>query len=154
MASPILLLVEDSVEDVQLIVSALEKVIPAELIAVCDSGEKAVDYLLGGEERPPLPEGTLPLALPLLILLDLNLPRMGGLEVLQRIRSDPATSLLPVVVLSASVEQRDIQAAMLAGANSYMRKSLDHGRLAEHVRLAARYWLELNIGPPENPPKL
>ena len=153
MASLILLLVEDSVEDVRLIVSALGKVIPADQIMVCETGEKAVDYLLGGDERPPLAAGVPPQGLPRLVMLDLNLPRMGGFEVLRRIRAHAATRLLPVVVLSASVEQRDIRAANRAGANSYMRKSLDHGKLADDVQSLARYWLELNIGPPEPTPK-
>ena len=151
MPSPLLLLVEDSAEDAKLIVSALGKVIATEQIAVCESGEKALDYLLGGGDRPPLPAGATPPSLPRLVLLDLNLPRMGGFEVLRRIRNDPRTRLLPVVVVSASVEARDIRAATLAGANSYMRKSLDHNRMADHVQLLARYWLDLNIGPPDTP---
>ena len=152
MASPLLMLVEDSAEDVRLIVSALDKQIPADQIVVCDSGEKALDYLLGGDDRPVLSVGALPAPLPQLILLDLNLPKMGGIEVLRRIRSEASTRLLPVVVLSASVEQRDISSASRAGANSYIRKSLDHGRLADNVQILARYWLGLNVSPPEQSP--
>ncbi len=86
--------------------------------------------------------------MPRLVLLDLNLPRISGLEVLRQIRATEATRLLPVIVLSASVEQRDVRAAVQRGANSYMRKSLDFVKLSESMALLARYWLELNIPPP------
>lgn len=139
-----LLLVDDSPEDVQLILHALRGVLSPEHVAVSHSGEDALDYLFGRGihvARDPRSQ-------PRLILLDLILPRMSGLKVLQHIRADDATRLLPVVIVSASVEQKDIRAAMQAGASSYIRKSLDYAKLNESMMLLARYWLELNIPPP------
>ena len=81
------------------------------------------------------------------VLLDLNLPRVSGLDVLRELRANAETRLLPVAILSASVEQRDIRAAMQAGANTYIRKSLDYAKLQESMLLLARYWLDLNIQP-------
>ncbi|MDD5295366.1 MAG: response regulator [Rhodocyclaceae bacterium] len=143
MPGPTLLLIEDSDEDVALILSALEKILPRDQVLVVQSGEAALDYLFPSDERP-VPEHGVGLRL---VLLDLNLPEISGLEVLRRIRSGVGTVLLPVVVLSASVEQRDVRSATQAGANSYVRKSLDHARLGEAIQALVRYWLELNVSP-------
>lgn len=148
MPSPVLLLVEDSVEDAALIVSALEDVIPAGQIKICGTGEEALDYLLQDDERPARSLSGRSSSLPQIVLLDLNLPRMSGLQVLQGIRADDRTRLLPVIVLSASVEQKDVRTATQAGANSFIRKSQDHARLADAIQVLAHYWLELNIAPP------
>lgn len=139
-----LLLVDDSPEDVQLVLHALRGVLPTDQVAVCHSGEDALDYLFARGAHAQQQNRSQPR----LILLDLILPRMSGLKVLQQIRANTATRLLPVVIVSASVEQRDIRAAMAAGASSYIRKSLDYAKLNESMVLLARYWLELNIEPP------
>lgn len=139
-----LLLVDDSPEDVQLILRALHRVVPDDEVAVCADGQEALDYLLaeGNHAGRNINEQ------PKVILLDLNLPKVGGLEVLHRLRAAQATRLLPVVILSASVEQRDVRAAAQLGANSYVRKSLDYAKLSDTVTLLARYWTGLNIPPP------
>jgi CheY-like chemotaxis protein len=142
MSNPILLLIEDSAEDVDLILSALEKILAREQVRVMPSGEAALDYLTS-EERP-VPGNSTTLRV---VLLDLNLPGMPGLEVLRRIRSGPGTGLLPVIALSSSVDQQDVRAAVQAGANSYVRKSVDRTRLAEAMQTLMRYWLDLNVGP-------
>ncbi len=146
MSFPSLLLVEDSPEDVELILHSLRTVIAREHIAVSNSGEDALDFLFARKAHA----GRNPNEQPRVILLDLNLPRVSGLEVLRQIRAAPLTRLLPVVVLSASVEQRDIHSAIRMGTNSYVRKSLDYARLNESMTLLARYWMELNIEPPSS----
>jgi two-component system, response regulator len=143
MSAKTLLLVDDSPEDVQLTLHALRVVVPREHVTVCNSGEDALDYI---HARGAHANRDIHLQ-PRLVLLDLNLPRITGLDVLRAIRAKPETRLLPVVILSASMEQRDIRAAMMAGANSYVRKSLDYAKLNEAMLLLARYWLELNIEP-------
>lgn len=139
-----LLLVDDSPEDVQLIQRALQRVVPAEDIAVCNDGQDALDYLFGEGRHA----GRDTSEQPRVVLLDLNLPRVGGMEVLRRVRAAQATRLLPIVIVSASVEQKDIRAAAQLGANSYVRKSLDYAKLSDTIALLAGYWLELNIAPP------
>lgn len=138
-----LLLVDDSPEDVQLILHALRTVVPREDVTVFNSGEDALGYL-DIRDSHALHEARV---LPRLVMLDLNLPRVTGLDVLRDIRAKAETRLLPVAILSASVEQRDIRAAMQAGANTYIRKSLDYAKLQESMLLLARYWLGLNIQP-------
>lgn len=138
-----LLLVDDSPEDVQLVLHALRTVVPREDVTICNSGEDALGFL--GIREAPVQSNTH--VLPRLVMLDLNLPRVSGLDVLREIRAQAETRLLPVAILSASVEQRDIHAAMQAGANTYIRKSLDYAKLQESMLLLARYWLELNIQP-------
>lgn len=143
MSSHPLLLIDDSPEDVQLILHALRTVLPRDHVTICNSGEEALDYLYTRKAHA----GRDTRILPRLVLLDLNLPRVTGLDVLREIRAKAETRLLPVAILSASVEQRDIRAAMQTGANTYVRKSLDYAKLHESMMLLARYWLELNIEP-------
>ncbi len=150
MPPPTLLLVEDSREDAALIAAALRRAASTNPIEVCDSGEAALDFLHARGDYSHRP----PHELPALILLDLNLPRMSGFDVLRELRGSPRTRLLPVIVLSASVEQVDIERACELGANSYVRKSLDYVRLCENLDLLARYWLGLNIAPPVSGPRL
>ena len=109
---------------------------PQEGIAVAEDGPKALEYLSGAEE------------LPALILLDLNLPGMHGLEVLERIRSDPRTRRQPVVILSTSGEDRERQAAYDLGANGYVRKPDDFVEFTRVIRELERYWVGMNLPPP------
>ncbi|WP_018411813.1 response regulator [Methyloversatilis thermotolerans] len=139
-----LLLIEDVPEDVKLIMSALNKIVPPEQIQVAASGEEGLDYLFGRGAFA----GRDTRYQPALVMLDLSLPRIDGLEVLRQIRAEAQTRVLPVVIVSASSQQKDIRTAAQLGANSFVRKSLDFVSLSETLTLLARYWLELNIPPP------
>lgn len=147
MSAHTLLLAEDSPEDIRLILGALQSIVQEDQIAVCGDGVEALDYLFARNAHA----GRTGEELPAVVLVDLNLPKINGLEVLREIRAHPRTRLLPVVVLSASSEQRDIRAAGLLSANSYVCKPLDYTRLRETVELLGRYWLDLNIPPPAGP---
>ncbi len=139
-----LLLIEDVPEDVKLITTALRTIVPNEQIKVVASGEEALDYLFGRGSY----SGRDTRYQPALVMLDLTLPRIDGLEVLRLVREDPQTHGLPIVVVSASAQQKDIRTAAQLGANSFVRKSLDFVSFSETLTLLARYWLELNIPPP------
>jgi two-component system response regulator len=143
-----LLLAEDSPEDTRLILKALRSVVQEDMVALCGDGVGALDYLFARNAHAQRSADDLPGV----ALIDLNLPKINGLEVLRELREHPRTRLLPVVILSASSEQRDIRAAALLGANSYVRKPLDYGRLRETVELLGHYWLDLNIPPPPSSP--
>jgi len=133
-----ILLVENSLDDVELArVAFNESGIDCETVVARD-GQEALDWLLaeGGCGR-----------LPAVVLLDLNLPRVNGFEVLQRLRSDDRTRYLPVVVLSSSREECDMQVSYRLGANSYIQKPLDFARFAESVKQVALYWLGHNEVP-------
>lgn len=144
MTAHALLLAEDSAEDVQLILAALQPVISSDQVAVCADGVEALDYLFARNAHA----GREAMDLPKVVLLDLNLPKISGLEVLRQLRANPRTRLLPVVMLSASAEQSDVRAASVLGVNSYVRKPLDYTRLREAIALMGGYWLNLNIPPP------
>lgn len=148
MSTHSLLLAEDSPEDTRLILNALQPVVQEDMVVLCADGVEALDYLLGRNAHAARSSEDLPGV----VLIDLNLPKVNGLEVLRELREHPRTRLLPVVILSASSEQRDVRAAALLGANSYVRKPLDYGRLRETVALLGRYWLDLNIPPPPASP--
>ncbi len=139
-----ILLVEDNPDDVALALRALKKNCIANEVVVVRDGEEALHFLHA--------EGTHqarnPLDLPEVILLDLKLPKLHGLEVLQRIRADERTSLLPVVVLTTSSEDRDIVESYRLGANSYIRKPVDFDQFTEAIRQLGLYWLVLNQGVP------
>lgn len=147
MSTHALLLAEDSPEDTRLILNALRPVIQEDMIALCGDGVDALDYLFARKAHAYRSGDDLPGV----ALIDLNLPKVNGLEVLRELRENPRTRLMPVVILSSSSEQRDVRAAALLGANSYVRKPLDYGRLRETVELLGRYWLDLNIPPPASP---
>lgn len=138
------LLVEDDPNDEALTRRALARAgVQAELVVARD-GREALDYLhaTGAHAgRDPGPQ-------PRLVLLDLKLPRVDGLEVLRRLRSEETTRLLPVVVLTSSLDPRDVQQCYLLGANAYVRKPVDFGEFAEVVALLGRHWLGLNVPPP------
>jgi CheY-like chemotaxis protein len=131
-----ILLVEDDPNDVDLTVRALRKVgVPSRVVQVGD-GEQALAYLFATIDPPP--------ALPAVVLLDWKLPRVGGLEVLRRIRSEPRTRRLPVVVLTSSREDRDLADAYDNGANSYVRKPIDPKLFEQTACDLGVYWLAHN----------
>lgn len=148
MNSPFILLVEDSTDDVALILRAMASVIAPEQIVVCGDGVAALDFLHCRGEHA----GRNPADVPRLILLDVNLPRLPGLDVLREIRANENTRLLPVTMLSASSRPEDVRAAVQLGANSFVRKPAAFDELGERIALIARYWVELNIAPPATGP--
>lgn len=139
-----ILLVEDNPDDQALTLRAFRaNGILNELVVVQD-GAEALDYLFATgaySERDPE-------VMPQVVLLDLKLPKIDGLEVLQRLRADERTRLLPVVILTSSKEERDIVAGYTRGANSYVRKPVDFGEFREAVGQLGLYWLLLNNAPP------
>ena len=143
-----ILLVEDNPDDEALTLRALRKANVMNRVVVAHDGVEALDYLLGAG---PGPAGT-PNALPQLVLLDLKLPRVDGLEVLKRVRAHERTRLLPVVILTSSNEEEDRLAGYSLGANSYVRKPVDFGQFTEAVRQLGLYWLLLNQPPPRMSP--
>jgi len=130
-----ILLVEDSPDDVMLTQRALRKNNICNRVVVATDGEQAINYLLPREGRPLAPE---------LILLDINLPKVSGLEVLRTIRGDERTRYLAVVVLTTSNEERDIVSSYNLGANSYVRKPVEFDNFLEAVRVLGLYWLLVN----------
>jgi two-component system response regulator len=134
------LLIED---DVELTLRAFRKNNIANDVVIARDGQEALDILFGDG-----PFGPASKELPSLLLLDLNLPRVGGLEVLRRIRGDERTRLLPVVILTSSDEEEDLIEGYSLGANSYVRKPVDFAEFAEGIRVLGLYWLVLNRAPP------
>jgi two-component system response regulator len=146
MSDKIILLVEDNPDDVELTLRALKKNNIANDVVVARDGEEALEYLTAtgkyaGRAAPDLPQ---------VVLLDLKLPKVGGLEILRAMRADPRTRLLPVVVLTSSSEEPDIITSYQLGANSYIRKPVDFNQFLEAVRQLGLYWLVLNQAPPVN----
>lgn len=135
-----ILLVEDNPDDVDLAVMALEKNGMASEVAVAHDGVEALEYLncLGRFA------GRDPNRLPRVVLLDLKMPRMDGLEFLQRIRAEEKTRLLPVVVYTTSTEDNDKIESYRRGANSYLTKPVNYRKMVENLQQVATYWLELN----------
>jgi hypothetical protein len=138
-----ILLVEDNPQDEMLILRALRKANVTNQIDVVRDGQQALDYLFREGEFAARPGSDPPAA----VLLDLNLPRVGGLEVLQRLRADPRTHLVPVVILTSSDEERDRLRSYENGANSFVKKPLDFGLFAETVARLGVYWLATNEPP-------
>ena len=135
-----LLLVEDNPDDEALTLRALKKHNLANRIDVARDGQEALDYLLGeGNYRDRDTN-----ELPQVILLDLKLPKISGLQVLERMRSEPATRHIPVVVLTSSDDEHDILRSYDLGANSYVRKPVDFEEFLEAARQLGLYWLILN----------
>ncbi len=138
-----ILLVEDNPDDVELTLRAFEKSSIANNIVVARDGAEALEHLFAvgaGLEGHRLP--------PAVVLLDLKLPKLDGLEVLKRIRADERTRRLPVVILSSSKEERDIVRSYDLGANSFVRKPVDFVEFTEAARHLGVYWLVLNESPP------
>jgi two-component system, response regulator len=137
-----ILLVEDNPDDEALTRRALAKNNIQNEIVLARDGAEALDWLLGTGPHAGHP------ATPELVLLDLKLPKVDGLEVLRRIRANPSTRLLPVVILTSSREEKDVVTGYGLGANSYIRKPVDFGQFVEAVRQLGLYWLVLNEPPP------
>ncbi|MDP1828060.1 MAG: response regulator [Archangium sp.] len=140
----VILLVEDNPDDEALTIRALTKNNIANRVEVARDGVEALDYLFGtgahaGRDVTKLPQ---------LLLLDLKLPRIDGLEVLRRLRADERTRLVPVVILTSSKEEQDLISGYSGGANSYIRKPVDFTQFAEAVRQLGIYWLVINEAPP------
>jgi len=140
------LLVDDSRDDVDLALRAFAKSGITSEIVVASDGQEALDYLFStGAHASRAPD------LPQLVLLDLNLPKIEGREVLRRMRADPRTKLLPVVILSTSNQESDIAKSYELGANSYVRKPVDFGQFVAVTKQLAMYWLGLNEAPTRLP---
>ena len=133
-----ILLVEDDPDDAELAIMALNESRLANDIKHVWDGKEAIDYLLD-ESNDPLPQ---------LVLLDLKLPKVGGLEVLKKIRSTLRTSRLPVVILTSSDEDNDITRSYDLGVNSYIKKPVDFDQFVKCVKQLGLYWLVLNMSPP------
>ena len=140
MKSKSLLLVEDNPQDEMLILRALKKANVANIIHVVRDGQQAVDFLLNTDEGAER-------VLPAVILLDIGLPRLSGLEVLDIIRKDQRTKLVPVVILTSSDEERDRLRSYESGANSFVRKPLEFSEFAETVARLGIYWIATNQPP-------
>jgi two-component system, response regulator len=139
-----ILLVEDNLDDVELTLQALKKSNITNVITVVHDGAEALDYLLGTGKYA----GRDVSDLPAVVLLDLKLPKVDGLEVLRRLRSTDHTKLLPIVILTSSREEQDIMKGYSLGVNSYVRKPVDFTQFAEAVSHLGLYWLLLNETPP------
>lgn len=145
MKSKIILLVEDNQDDEELALLALKKGKIVNDVIVARDGAEALEYLFGngsGADREVS-------ELPQLVLLDLKLPKVDGLEVLHRLRAEPRTRRLPVVILTSSKEEDDLMRGYDEGANSYVRKPVDFDEFVEVVRQLQMYWLVLNEPPPQ-----
>ncbi len=140
----ILLLVEDNPDDEELTLLAFEQSQIAHEVVVARDGVEALDYLFGTGIYADRDMSIMPA----LILLDLQLPRINGLEVLQRLRSDQRTKLLPIVILTTSNEQQDLINSYHLGCNSYLRKPVDYNQFVTAVQQLGMYWLLLNEPPP------
>jgi two-component system response regulator len=140
MGDRVILLVEDNKDDEALTLRALKKNNIANEVVIARDGEEALDFLFGtgahaGRDTSDLPQ---------VMLLDLNLPKLDGLDVLRRIRADERTRLLPVVVLTSSKQDEDILSSYSLGANSYVRKPVDFARFTEAVKTLGLFWLVMN----------
>lgn len=145
MAEKVILLVEDNPDDEALTLRALRKNNIRNEVVVVHDGAEALDFLFcTGAYAKRNPEEN-----PQVVLLDLKLPKVDGLEVLRRIRANPRTSLLPMVILTSSKEERDMVQGYTNGANSYVRKPVDFDQFVEAVRQLGLYWLVLNEAPPK-----
>lgn len=141
--SKTILLVEDNPDDIALTQRAFRKSNVLNRLVVVQDGVEALDYLFATGQWEGRPRE----AMPTLILLDLKLPRIDGLEVLRRLRSDPRTRLIPVVILTSSVEEQDVIRSYNLGCNSYIHKPVDFIQFVEAAQQLGMYWLVLNQPP-------
>ena len=147
MVARTILLVEDNKDDEELTLRALARNNIGTHVVVVRDGQEALDWLEGVGSHA----GRSPADAPALILLDLKLPKVDGLAVLQRLRANPATQLVPVVILTSSREDRDRIEGYKGGANSYVQKPVDFNQFVDAVRQLGIYWLMLNEPPPNRP---
>ena len=139
-----ILLVEDSRDDQTLIVRSMKKNNITNPVLIANDGVEALDYLFGINTRA----GEAPVR-PAVVLLDMKMPRLSGLDVLERIRGNPTTKHIPVVILTSSDEQKDKLRSYDLGANSYVRKPIDFTEFAEAVSNLGLYWALVNEPPPD-----
>jgi len=144
MSEKIILLVEDNPDDEELTRLALQENNILNQLVVAHDGVEALDYLFATGPYASRDPSTMPEV----ILLDLKLPKIDGLEVLRRLRADDRTKLLPIVILTSSNEEQDLLAGYSLGANSYVRKPVDFAQFIEAVRQLGLYWLVINQSPP------
>lgn len=137
-----ILLVEDNPDDAELTLLAFEESRLCNEFFVAHDGEEALDYLFNTGRFAGVETN------PAIILLDLKLPKISGLEVLKRIREDERTSCLPVIILTSSKEDEDIVTSYKLGANAYVRKPVDYNQFVEAARTLGLFWLVLNEAPP------
>ena len=138
MTEKVILLVEDNPDDEALMLRAFQRSKLANRIDVARDGAEALAYLIGPSARP----------VPTLVILDLKLPKVDGLEVLRRLRAEERTRTLPVVVLTSSREEQDLVESYRLGANSYVRKPVDFVQFADATQTLGLYWLIVNEPPP------
>jgi len=140
MSDRVILLVEDNDNDEVLTLRALKKSNIMNRVVVARDGAEALDYVFSRGVHANRPAADVPRV----ILLDLKLPKVDGLEVLRTIRSDDRTKLLPIVVLTSSIEERDVLRSYGLGANSYVRKPVDFNQFVDAVKQLGQYWLVIN----------
>ena len=143
MEEKVILLVEDNPDDEELTIRALERNNIRNEVVVARDGAEALDFLFATGPHA----GRLPIV-PTVVLLDLKLPKIEGLEVLKRIRADERTRLIPVVILTSSKQEQDLIEGYASGANSYVRKPVDFAKFVEAVKQLGLYWLVINEHPP------
>jgi two-component system response regulator len=136
-----ILLIEDNADDRDLTIRALKKSNVPNLVAVARDGDEALTMLLGNGHGGQ--------GLPVLILLDLNMPKVDGFEVLRRIRADPRTRVVPVVILTSSIAEDDLRSVYDLGANGYVRKPIEPSKFTEVINAVSLFWLLFNESPPE-----
>jgi two-component system, response regulator len=145
MGKNVILLVEDNPDDEELTLMAFKHSSIQNEVVVVHDGVEASEYLFGTGTQ----SGRTLQDLPRVMLLDLKLPKMGGLDVLKLVRTDPRTQCLPVVILTSSSEEEDILSSYRLGANSYVRKPVEFQHFAEAVQQLGHYWLAINQSPPQ-----
>ena len=140
----LIMLVEDNPDDEELTLRALRKAKIANQVFVARDGTEALDFLLGTGKHA----GREPLTMPAVVLLDLKLPKLNGIDVLTRMRADPRTELIPVVILTSSSEEEDMLKSYRSGANSYVRKPVESSAFINAVTELGMYRVLRNEGPP------
>jgi len=131
-----MLLIEDNPDDAHLTLAAFKQTGVRANFVVAKDGSEALDYLAGAGEAPAV------------ILLDLNLPKLSGHEILERIRANPRTRHIPVVILTSSIEPADLSRCYELGANSFVRKPVDFAQFLDTAQLLGNYWLQVNVNAP------